>query len=638
MPFASDFSRIRPLQLLLMAALGSVHSAAWAQNSVARSGYQESVAALRSEIVYEMKDKHLTALSIALIDDGRLIWSEGFGFEDHAHRRPATARTIYRVGSVSKLFTDVAIMQRVEQGQLHLDEPITQVLRDFRPANPFGGDITLRELMSHKSGLTREPPVGHYFDSRSPSLAATVKSLNQTTLLFAPQTHFKYSNAGVAVVGYALECVAREPFEEAVRRTVLQPLGMTDSAFSPRSHLKAHLAEGRMWTYDGLDFPAPTFQLGEGPAASMYTSVDDLSRFLTMVTQNGSFDGKQILSPQSLQQMLTPQFGGDYGLGFAIDSLDGHRMFGHGGEVYGFTTQLSFLPDERLGVVVATNMDDVNAVMEHLADDALRFLLANKLKTAPPAPVVRSLPPIEEARAAVGTYKGAESNLTVQEQSGHLMLTRSTGGNLAELKKKGQDFITDSRLSWWSMGVALKGDGLIARGKPFTRLPDKVPDEAPEWTGYVGEYGWDYDKLFVLEAGGKLHILVEWFDSEPLEQTGKDTFILPDRGFYQVEQVRFERDDRGKIPAVWIGSVRFPSLSPGAPSASKTTPLRQPAAKLRSERAANLESHAPHETAIAQALMKASARLRQRGYGLLLFGSNHPSIGSPQLVGHGGST
>jgi CubicO group peptidase (beta-lactamase class C family)/D-alanyl-D-alanine dipeptidase len=656
-------------------ALAWLNPAMWAQNTVARPDYQASVAALRSEILYEMKDKHLPALSIALIDDGKLVWSEGFGFEDHAHQRPATARTIYRVGSVSKLFTDLGIMQRVERGQLHLDEPITQVLPDFRPVNPFGGDITLRELMSHKSGLTREPPVGHYFDSKSPSLKATVESLNQTTLVFAPQTHFKYSNAGVAVVGYVLERVAGEPFEDAVMHSVLEPLGMNDSAFSPQKHFEAHLAEGRMWSYDGLDFPAPTFQLGEGPAASMYTSVDDLSRFLTMVTQNGSLDGKQIISQESLHEMLTPQFGGDYGLGFAVDSLDGHKMFGHGGEVYGFTTQLSFLPNEKLGVVVATSMDDVSAATEHLADDALRFLLAKKLKTAPPAPVERSLPTPEEARAAAGTYKGAESNIILQEQSGHLTLTRSTGGNLTELKNKGQDFITDSRLSWWSMGVALHGDSLIARGQSYARIPDKVPAEAPEWTSYIGEYGWDYDKLFVLEEGGKLHILVEWFDSEPLEQTSKDTFILPDKGFYQEEQVRFERDDQGRIPAVWIGSVRFPSLPLGPRSASTATLSGPSPSKLwshmrskplsilaeaaddpvslylkrldpsihfdvrsssllgRTGNAPNLGSATPLQTPVAEALVKASTRLRQRGYGLVLLKADRLATGDSRFSG-----
>jgi CubicO group peptidase (beta-lactamase class C family) len=115
----------------------------------------------------------------------------------------ATASTVYRVGSVSKLFTDIGIIRLVEQHALDLDAPIERYLPNFHPKNPFGGTITIRELTSHRSGLTREPPVGNYFDDDStpaPTLAGTVASLNGTTLVYKPGTHTKYSNAGIAVL------------------------------------------------------------------------------------------------------------------------------------------------------------------------------------------------------------------------------------------------------------------------------------------------------------------------------------------------------------------------------------------------------------------------------------------------------
>src|SRR5262249_456496 len=150
------------------------------------------------------KDKDIPAVTVALVDGDRIVWSKGFGFADSDKKVPATGTTIERVGSVSKLFTDIGIMQLAERGEIDLDAPIQKVLPDFHPSNPFGGTITLRELMSHRSGLVREPPVGSYFDSTSPSLAATVASLNDTTLVYPPGAHAKYSNAGIAVVGEAL--------------------------------------------------------------------------------------------------------------------------------------------------------------------------------------------------------------------------------------------------------------------------------------------------------------------------------------------------------------------------------------------------------------------------------------------------
>src|SRR5205085_5998865 len=128
------------------------------------------------------------------VDDRRIVWARGFGRADPGRGIPATAETVYRVGSVSKLFTDVAAMQLVEAGRLDLDAPIGRALPEFAPHNPFETPITLRQLMCHRSGLVREPPVGHYFDPAPPPLLEVVRSLNSTTLVVAPATHTKYSN------------------------------------------------------------------------------------------------------------------------------------------------------------------------------------------------------------------------------------------------------------------------------------------------------------------------------------------------------------------------------------------------------------------------------------------------------------
>src|SRR5262249_29434763 len=157
--------------------------------------YADAVRALEAFIAQEVQDKQLPALSVALVDDQQTVWAAGFGFRDPQTKSPTTAATVYRVGSVSKLFTDLAIMRLVEQGVLNLDPPITDYLPDFRPQNPFGKPITLRQLMAHRSGLIREPPVGNYFDPSGPTLAETIASLNRTSLVLAPGSKTKYSNA-----------------------------------------------------------------------------------------------------------------------------------------------------------------------------------------------------------------------------------------------------------------------------------------------------------------------------------------------------------------------------------------------------------------------------------------------------------
>src|ERR1700676_2450992 len=273
-----------------------------------RQDYKAVVETLRPFIQQQMVEKELPALSITIIDDQQIVWAEGFGMADPKSKIPATADTIYRIGSVSKLFTDIAIMQLVQRGEVNLDAPVISYLPDFHPKNPFGTPITLRQLMSHRSGLLREPPAGNYFETSQPSLAATVRSLNDTELVFAPNTHTKYSNAAIAVVGYVLEARTRQPFAKYLKSSVLDPMGLPHSSFEPNPAIVTNLAKAEMWTYDGLKFEAPTFQLGMAPAGSMYSTVNDLGHFVSVLLALGKAENGAVIKPATPEQMWSPQF------------------------------------------------------------------------------------------------------------------------------------------------------------------------------------------------------------------------------------------------------------------------------------------------------------------------------------------
>src|SRR5216683_2838781 len=344
---------IRLKQVLVYAAIGTLLFAGTVcaedqGNVAARSDYAAIAAALQTRILHEMEDKQLPAFSIALVDGDQIVWAQGFGYQDPEHKTPATAHTVYRVGSVSKLFTDIGIMQMVEAGKINLDAPISQYIPAFHPKNPFATPITLRELMSHQSGLLREPPVGNYFDPTEPSLAHTVSSLNQTDLVYPPQSHVKYSNAAIGVVGYVLEKQSSEPFATYLKHAVLDPLALEHSSFQPEPAITKALAKAEMWSYDGKTFEAPTFQLGMSPAGSMYSTVTDLGRFVSVLLAHGKTQHGQILKPATLDEMWKPQLphsgGRVFGLGFVLSNLDQHRMVGHGGAIYGFATSLDLLP------------------------------------------------------------------------------------------------------------------------------------------------------------------------------------------------------------------------------------------------------------------------------------------------------
>src|SRR5262249_2560620 len=184
---------------------------------------------------------------------------------------------------------------------------------------------------------------------------------------YKPETKIKYSNAAIATVGYVLEKTQKEEFTAYLERTLLQPLGLKHSSFAPRKDLMKDLAKATMWTYHGREFPAPTFELGMPPAGSMYTSVLDLGQFLSVLFAEGRGPSAVLLKPETLRQMWTPQFAkpGDrsgFGIGFMIDERQRHKRIGHGGAIYGFSTQLTAIPDAKLGVVVVASKDVVNTV------------------------------------------------------------------------------------------------------------------------------------------------------------------------------------------------------------------------------------------------------------------------------------
>ena len=273
---------------LLVAGLGVVACQAPSATQPGPAETHVEIAGRLSEYIeHQIADKGIPSIAIALIDGNQVVWANAFGIANPETGERATVDTIYRVGSISKLFTDIGIMQLVERGEIDLDAPVTDYLPGFRPENPFETPITLRQLMSHRSGLVREPPVGNYFDATGTSLAETVASLNPTRIVYPPQSQTKYSNAGIATVGYVLEHLSGEPFAEYLKRSVLVPMGLEDSAFAPNPEIDRRLAHALMWSYDGHTFPAPTFELGMSPAGSMYSTVLDMSRFMGVMFNDG---------------------------------------------------------------------------------------------------------------------------------------------------------------------------------------------------------------------------------------------------------------------------------------------------------------------------------------------------------------
>ena len=553
--------RTAPLNLVL----GAIFGILLASSPHAK---EQDFPQLNDLVRQEVANKKLPLLSIILVDKDGVAWSYGVGVDAANPDLVADSNTTYRIGSVSKLFTDIAIMQLVEKGVLDLDEPVSTYLPDFLPNNPFVAPITLRLLMSHSSGLVREPPVGNYFVTDEPSLAATVQSLNSTTLVYAPGSKVQYSNAGIAVVGRVLEKVSERPFAVVLKENILNPLGMAHSAFTPDAGVIQNLPEAYMWSYQGDRTVAPTFELGMSPAGSMYSSMNELALFMGALIKRGEASDGRLLSEKTLDQMWTPQStvqsgrNRSYGIGFGLGELDGERSVEHGGAIYGFATQLKVLPDRKIGVAVATNLDMANGAINRIADHALRVLLAKQdNKTAPNYKISTSVS-VEKVREMTGLYKSGDETIEISHRFGDLYVERIRGLSL-RLREIGDRVVIDDQMTYSEDFTFLDGKVKVL-GTEYEPVAKRMPEPInPAWSDLVGEYGFDHNVLYISEKYGKLHALIEWGTQYPLIDLGDGKFRFPPYGLYPNEQMDFERDDTGKVDNASLNGIGFARRSTG---------------------------------------------------------------------------
>lgn len=371
------------------------HCSAASKEPSTEVDYDAAISQLKQVVDDELRRKIIPGVSIALIDGQQIVMAEGFGLADKTRGIPATGETVYRVGSISKLFNALAAMQLAEQGRLNIDAQITDILPDFHIVNPFGNaaPITLRQFMCHRSGMVRESPVGGYLDGSEPSVAASVASLESCVLVNPPDTKTRYSNIGATLVGHTVAAVSEQSFEQYQQESLLGPLKMTDSAWCMNDALRKQLATSYMRVADGkggfVEREAPQFELGTIPAGNLYSTAADMARFAKMLLAEGNVGGRQVIAADTLQQMFTPQLTGKdtgFGLGFAVGYFAGYRSIHHTGAVYGFTSSIVVLPEPQIAVVVLVNEDIATGPVRSLSDAALELMLLAKTGRQPAAP------------------------------------------------------------------------------------------------------------------------------------------------------------------------------------------------------------------------------------------------------------
>ena len=396
-------------------ATSEASQASQADSGVHALTYADVAAFLDGMVPYAIAQANIAGASVAVVADGRLLFAQGYGLADTKSRRPVIAdQTLFRAGSVSKLFTWTAVMQLVEQGKLDLDRDVNVYL-DFKVPEAFGRPVTMRDVMTHSAGF--EDTVTDLFVDRPSQLFPLRAYLigHMPLLIHPPGQVVAYSNYGATLAGYIVQRVSGEPYDEYIMRHILQPLGMDHSTFQQPlpANLLERMASGYRAASDGK--PAP-FELVEvAPAGALTTAVTDLAKFMLAQLDGGSYNGTQILSPATLREMHTPQgrpVAGMNGmdLGFYDENRNGLRIIGHGGDTGVFHSDLHLLLARGVGFVIMLNSTGNAGAAERVRVSIFRSFLDRYFPYTAPKEATVSDPGTDAARVA-GSY--ASSRHTV---------------------------------------------------------------------------------------------------------------------------------------------------------------------------------------------------------------------------------
>jgi CubicO group peptidase (beta-lactamase class C family) len=324
-----------------------------------------------------MRDNKVPGLALAVVKDGEVLLSRGFGRRNVAEDRDVTSQTLFAIGSSSKAFTAMALAALVDEGKLDWNTPVRQYMPTFKLYDAVATEhLTPKDLLIHSSGLPRHDTAWYHSTISRKDLFDRLQYFEPTCDL---RTTWQYQNMMYMAAGYLIEVITRQTWEEFVRQRFLKPLGMANTNFSVLDSQQT------------ADFALPYREInGEvrqiafydrfqavGPAGSINSSVDDMAKWLRCLLNKGKYgeseDGEQrLVSEAQFDQLITPQsvcpalptlytkyeetFHWTYGLGWFVSSYRGHTMVQHGGNIDGFSALVGFLPDDHIGIVVLTNL------------------------------------------------------------------------------------------------------------------------------------------------------------------------------------------------------------------------------------------------------------------------------------------
>ncbi len=349
-----------------------------------------------------LKNGKIRGLTLVIVNGEKTEYIKGYGFADAAGETPVGADTVFRIGSISKVFTAISAQQLVEAGVLDIQQPLTTYLPGFsiqpNPSNTgTASDITPWHILTHSSGLPSSFFHTHY-SQMPPTLNEYTAQFSDEYLAQTPGEYFSYSNTGMTILGDLIEHLSGQGFKQYTDNNIFMPLEMTSTSFEPNSTMLNKLSNNFVWNGTTASFEVrPHTAVAETPAGNLYSNAKDMAKFMKALLRESSGavnpGEEKLLASASWQAMFSQQnsasvvdqlTGLKFGLGWFLEDHYAGAVVEHGGDVSGFHSHMMLIPEQNLGVFISFNTNSALPA-KFIADFVMDLTLQNVRKIKKPA-------------------------------------------------------------------------------------------------------------------------------------------------------------------------------------------------------------------------------------------------------------
>lgn len=436
---------------------------------------------LEPKIKEEVQQGRLPGFAIGVVKNGKLIYAKGFGVAKLGGTTAITSRSLFHMASVTKTFVATAILQLSENAKIDLDAPVIRYLPYFRLDDERYKTITIRQMLSHTSGIP--DTVNYNWDKPeydAGALERFVRSIADQKLVFAPGEKFAYSNTAYEILGDVIAKVSGESFEDYVQHNILTPLGMKDSTLlvreaNPQLLTSPHLMENNKVVVSKV-FP---YNRAHSPSSTLYSSIEDMSRWAIANLNRGELDGKRILKHDTVDSMWRPvadALGMKEGISWFTTEKQGHRFVLHSGGDVGFESLLVLAPEDDVAVVAMSNFAaQDHDYVEEFVNGAMRIMFG--LKPSEPS-----------AAAAITATQLAPEEAKKKADEVLASYVTALGGRTALEKITSRT----AKGSFEVSGIAMSGPvETYAKAPNLMLLVLKMPGQETFQDGFDGKVGWE---------------------------------------------------------------------------------------------------------------------------------------------------